>query len=442
MRFNLPGSVRIAAALMLFSMALGQQASAGEYEVVGDHEFRSSGPNPTVFAIMGTADRGYLILGNRASREIRLLKVSEKGAQEWEQILAARPKARNYPAFAIESGDRGFWIVGRVSEFEFTPEVDVDEMFYKDHERYVRTPEVPFILKVDNVGKLQWRNPLRSLSAFRGARFICGVRTSDGFVLVGTRHHSHEGQLRAGGRAQGTHPWVVKLDSKGDLLWETVLPGGPEEIFNATFALTAADCGGPYLNADGSVVFGLGIFWYPTNHKDGVPIVAPSLTPENGAYSYLAVRVDAHGKPLNQLVLRSQSPGRLLRDQTGFLAVTNPTPARLSGVRRTWLRSDLSIQRAAETTPARYSVVLRGVSQARNGGLHIVGGATSHDQTEGGLVVVHLRPQGELTGMRILLASPGGWALEGYADNPALEEIAVALRFDSTVRVVRFKYKD
>lgn len=433
-------SLRIVAALLLAQSLPPFSAGAAEYHVTGDQQFTSASPHPTVFSVKATSDRGYLILGNSGSRELRLLKVSEKGEKQWEKNFAARSKANNQPTFAIEAEDGGFWIVGRVSEFEFISDIDIDAIFLKDRRRFQSFPEIPFISKIDATGKLEWRNPIGMLEGFRSSQFVCGVKTKDGLILVGRKTHTYKDQPPPLRSRNIAHPWIVKVDLKGNPVWEVAVPGGLHETLSATL-INTRQCGGPYLNADGSIVVGMEVYWYPTYEKDGVRIVTGPGTGDKGAHSYLIMRLDAHGKQLEQTVLRNQHPGVLLKDGDAFWAITNPVPASRNGILRTWLNSNLSILKTEETKFPGYSIVLHGASIGPRKGVHLVGAFESHDERAVGWAIAHLTSSGDLVGIKPLVSRSPSWNLEGQTWNRGSEEFAVVLRRNSEVRLVQFKYK-
>jgi hypothetical protein len=414
-------------------------AALADYQIVGDSVFPSDRPEPTVSSLKAISNGGYLIVGQNRLSEVRLIKTFPSGEKQWEQVSAARVGAIYAPSFAIEADNGGYWVVGRLSELEFMSE-DKAKAALKTKTSH-QFNQVAFIAKFDSTGNLEWRQPLGLNEIFYRSRFVCGARTSDGLMLVGTKPRYYDSQPPSRASSPVIHPWVVKLDERGSLVSQTFIADDGEGLLSATVA-NARYCSGPYVDKNGSVTFGMQLNWHPTYMANGVRIVTGSGTEDKSLHSYLVARVNSDGKELARALFKNESPGFLLQDGAGFLLVTNPVPARTSGIRRTWLDQKLTVQRTAETNPPGYSLVLQAGSLGTAGAIHIVGQFSAPSEGKAGLVIVNLSPLGELKSLRAVAPRPWGWRLEGHAVGAVRDETAVVLRNDSTVRLLRFLYQD
>lgn len=427
-------------AIFLFaSCGIPVTATSGEYRVVADREYSSSDPLPTIYSMKKMSSGGYLILGNGASREMRLLRITDGGDLSWEKRVPARRYAKHRPTFAIESDDGGFWIVGAVSEFEHTPDLDIEQIFKTDRERFHRFREVPFLSKFDANGKLEWRNPIGISEVFRHSAFLCGVRADGGLVLVGTKYQVYGDQPPRGGNSIVVHPWVVKLSPKGELIWETMLISDGADLLSAIDAIYERQCAGPFTSSDGSMAFGLQVFSHPTISKEGKRIVDGPGTRDKASPGYLVTRLDWDGKELGRALLRGEASGLLIKDGAGYVAVTNPVEVfRVLGIRRTWLGSDLAINKKSDIALAPNAFALYGAAPGPADGIHLLGNFVSQGHTGWG--ITHLSAGGRLGAARAVLPRSSEWNLRGYATQSATD-VAVALYSDSVVRFVRFTYE-
>lgn len=429
-------ALRVGVAAALFGAL---NVAAGEYRVITDREFTSSKPHTPVWSLKAMSDGGYLILGNAARNEVRLIRITKSGEIEWERTVAARPLAEYRPTFAMESDDGGFWVVGLVSEFEFTPEVDIEQIFKFDRDRFHRFRRVPFLSKFDANGKLEWRNPLGKAEVFRHSVFLCGRKTEAGLLLVGTKYHFYADQPPKGGHAIVVHPWVVKLRPNGDLIWDTALAEDGSDMIS-TNGIYARQCGGPFINADGSTVFGLQVSAYPTILKEGKRIVEGAGTRDKASSAYLIARLDDKGKELGRAFLRNEASGFLIEDKSsGYVAISNPVEAfKTLGIRLTRLKPDLSIQEKLNIPMSSGAFVLYGAAPGPSGGIHLIGNFAS--PAGSGWGIAHLSGD-KLSGSRAILRESLRWNLRGYAAR-SQKDTAVALYGDSVVRFIAFAYEE
>lgn len=415
---------------------------AAGYQVLSDTSFPIDRPLALVHGLKATRDGGYLILGQAGGNELRLIKTYPSGEKDWERIVPGRRGSEQYPLFALEEDAGGYWVVGMAKELEFMPEAEAETAFRTKKPYEIKT--ISFIAKFNAAGEMESRVPLGQRENFQGSRFVCGVRTTDGIVLIGTKYVFYDKQPPHGGRRVVVHPWVVKLDAKGTLLWETLIADDGEGVFSGTtYVVNAKSCGGPYFDKGGAITFGLTLAWYPTYYNaHGVRIVTDSGTEDKAKSTYLVMALDINGKEIGRRRLDSEVRAGLLRSGSEFVVVSNPVPVDQGRIRRTLLKQDLSVVRIEETKLKDNTFLLEGSAIDKSGNLQLAGFSVGPRSGRGRAAVSYLTAEGKLVNVRTLDLGLPNWDIRAYSGGVREAETAIVLQSDATVRLLRLKYLD
>lgn len=146
----------------------------------------------TTSAMIGTPDGGYLIAritSNHTERELALLlKLDAAGQVEWQNMQGSYSENTLLMPQALGVfPDGGYLVIGKAYP-----------------------PQDAWLMKLDAQGNRQW---LKYLGAAGIDELHALVRTTDGFVLVGSASSGGSGKEDA---------WVGKIDFQGKLVWQNM----------------------------------------------------------------------------------------------------------------------------------------------------------------------------------------------------------------------------
>ena len=413
-------------------------SSAAGYQILSDTSFPSNSPDPSVQSVKATKDGGYLIVGRAGLNELRLIKTLANGTLAWERIITA-PKGRLQDAiFALDASEGGFWVIGTAKETVFMSDTKAEAALRT--KLFTQFADISYLAKFSSSGEMESRLPLGLRKKFEGSRFVCGMTMHDGIVLVGSKYVFYENQPPHSGRELLVQPWAVKLSTSGELLWETLISDYKESIFHESYFDTKS-CGGPYPGEGGTITFGLTVRRRTVQQVNGNRVVTGPGVWANAVRTYLIVQLDPRGKQVALQHIDGQILGRILPDANGFLVVSNPSPAFRGGIQRTWMGRDLKVVRTEETRPEGYSMALRGALPGFDGGIHLTGFHVVPPDERGQLAIGYLTPKGELVGMRAIATAMSGWDVRGFDSGYDKAEVAVVLKSDAMIRLLRFKYQ-
>lgn len=233
---------------------------------IGSNGTYGSSQTDAGVSIQTTHDDGYVVAGytwasstntNLGPTNYWVMKFDAARNLVWSKVYGLL--GREYPYGIYETADNGFVVVGhrRLQEGD---ELDYDGTYHDS-----------WILKLNSDGNLLWEKTFGA----RGYEIAHAVQqTKDGgYIVAGIATSYGLGSIESGlllGEAK-KNAWVMKLDQKGDSVWEYVYGGVEEEGANAV-----------------------------QETSDGHFIVAgyESSTNGNGDYNFLVLKLNASGQEL------------------------------------------------------------------------------------------------------------------------------------------------
>ncbi len=199
-----------------------------------------------------TADGGYIVAcltasadgdvtGNHGGYEAWVVKLSSGGAMQWQKCLGGTGTDDAYGI--LQANDGGYVMAGK------TASSDGDVTF-----NHGNGTDDYWVVKLDNTGNtIQWQRTFGGSSS-EAARGIQKV-PSGGYVVTGYSL-SNDGDVT--GHHGGTNKndyWILKLNSSGNLVWQTSLGGTDDDYAYAIEPTTGGGfiAGGYTYSTDGDV---------------------------------------------------------------------------------------------------------------------------------------------------------------------------------------------
>ncbi len=154
-----------------------------------------------IFALILTGDGGYAAAGIFNFGNVWVLKLDVSGNIRWQKILNSTLGEGDACNCIIQTADRGFIIAAQ----GFTP-----------CQTGNRGGRDAWIVKFDSLGNQEWEKCFGGTD-YDGARSI--IQTPDhGYIFVGYTG-SYDGDVKI----NPTQSWIVKLDSAGNIKWQSSL---------------------------------------------------------------------------------------------------------------------------------------------------------------------------------------------------------------------------
>lgn len=161
----------------------------------------------------GAASGGCGLTGNHGASDYWVVKLNNKGDILWQkQYGGSQDDVANSIAL---SADGGYFVAG------FTVSDNGDVTGNHGGMDY-------WVIKIDAAGKLIWQKSLGG----SGYDYASGIQsTADGGCIVAGSAESTDGNV-TGSHGAGDG-WVVKLDSKGNIIWQKAIGGSMSEQINS-----------------------------------------------------------------------------------------------------------------------------------------------------------------------------------------------------------------
>jgi hypothetical protein len=144
-----------------------------------------------VDSIQQTSDQGFIVTGTSFGAWV--MKANFAGQPEWERVYTATVYQNAYGMLSLQTSDHGYLVMGGVSS---------------------STGKVPWLIKLDNRGLVQWS---RIYGGHTEDRFSWVQQTSDNGYIVAGNTGPINGHLFNG--------WVLKLSSEGSITWQEAFIG-------------------------------------------------------------------------------------------------------------------------------------------------------------------------------------------------------------------------
>jgi len=170
-------------------------------------------------SVQQTTDNGYILCGstdssdgdvteNKGKLDFWIVKLSQNGALQWQKTYGG--SLEDYANSAKQTLDGGYIVVGAVASD------DGDITDSRGNVDY-------WILKLDATGNVQWQKAYGS-EAFDVAENVL-LTPDHGYVIAGFVGFRNSGDVIGHNELGLFDYWVIKIDSLGALLWQTVIGG-------------------------------------------------------------------------------------------------------------------------------------------------------------------------------------------------------------------------
>jgi hypothetical protein len=227
-------------------------------------------------SIKATTDGGCIIGGasqsdtsavkaehNIGVSDFWVIKLNSSGTVEWENTIGGT--GTDDLNSILQMPDNGYILAGRSSS-PISADKSIDSIGSTDF----------WIVKTDSLGNIQWQSvyggsDLESLHDIQ--------KTSDGFIMDGITLSPASGN-KTEGNFSGDDPWVLKIDSLGNIQWQDNIGATSGDFCESVAATT-----------DGGCIVGC---WANTG------IAGDKTVPSNGNDDYWIIRYDANGNILWQ----------------------------------------------------------------------------------------------------------------------------------------------
>lgn len=168
--------------------------------------------NEDLVALAQAAGGGYLIAGTSDS-DSRVVKTDARGNVEWNHVYGGQGKDILKTLTPVEDG--GFLLGGYTDSKARSGRGSRSEGDF-DY----------WIIRVDSAGNTIWE---RNLGGSSNDFLTCMSSTGDGGFLAGGYSCSESSSYKHDGSFGGYDFWVVCLNGRGEILWETTLGGSLDE---------------------------------------------------------------------------------------------------------------------------------------------------------------------------------------------------------------------
>ncbi len=183
--------------------------------------------NDLAASVIQTSDDGYMIAGTTSSygaggSDVWLVKTNSKGNWLWDKTFGG--KGDDLAASVIQTFDGGYIIAGTTSS-------------------YGAGGSDVWLIKTDHKGNWLWDKPFGGKGKDSAASVI--QTSDDGYIIAGTSSSYGAGNSDA---------WLIKTDSRGNLLWDKAIGGKDND--SATAVQQTSDNG--YIIAGTTSSYGAG----------------------------------------------------------------------------------------------------------------------------------------------------------------------------------------
>ncbi|MBT9150259.1 MAG: hypothetical protein DDT40_00427 [candidate division WS2 bacterium] len=251
-------------------------------------------------SIEQTTDGGYIVAGYTRSSiahkpsDVYILRLDSKGDLLWEKTFGGKSSVN---AYSIQQTTDGGYIVAGSTTSSSTGMADV------------------YILRLDANGILLWEKTYGRLDWAETAYSI--QQTTDGGYVVAGSRMSHDSE-------EGKDTYILKLDSKGDLIWEKTFDFRWEDTL---YSIQQTTDGGYIAAGYTLVLLGTpemyilrldsrgGLLWQRTFSGDGWSIARSIQQATDGGYVVAGYTAPLKGGPPDVHILKLNSRGETLQNR-------------------------------------------------------------------------------------------------------------------------------
>lgn len=252
-----------------------------------------------VKAVVQTKDGGYIIGGSSASPislkvrkgdtdpygkrhdnlgglDFWIIKLDSKGKVAWQRTLGGQ-----YTDIleSIEPTNDGGFIVGGYTNSPSSTDKALDGFGEGDY----------WVLKLDKNGDTEWQ---QVLGGEQDDHIACVTQANDGgYILAGNSASAATGNKSRSNKS-GTDFWVVKLDEKGEILWQRTYNTGKVDVLTSLVE-----------NKDSTILLG----GYAQSEVTGHAVKKD----KNEINDYIAIKISAEGEELWKQTVGSNGEDRL-----------------------------------------------------------------------------------------------------------------------------------
>lgn len=180
-------------------------------------------------SIIQTRDGGYLVGGSSSSNvsgdktdnskgslDYWIVKLSGEGKIEWQKSYGGTQM--DILKSIIQTSDDGY-LLGGNSNSKISSDKTKDNIGENDF----------WILKINDKGDIEWE---KTIGGDKDEYLSTMIKTFDGmFILAGSSNSGISGIKTVG--SKGTDFWILKIDDKGELIWQNVYNYGETDVLSS-----------------------------------------------------------------------------------------------------------------------------------------------------------------------------------------------------------------
>jgi len=384
----------LGALLLVFSCAVEPASSVG-YQVQWDRSLVSNSYQ-IPRALIRTSDGGYAVAGYGSVALVHggvgaktgfwTVKLDRDGNVRWQRAFAAeQPKRDEEGSTLTEARDGGLLVFGTTDSDSLAGR----PMGETSYPRSPSTSQIGFVIKYSGDGNLLWKKALRTADDKPSDWFYAAAAVDGGYFVVGKAAVRYSDPTSPSGRNRAWTLRVVKIDERGDVVWDRLVPDDEFSIREESVSRKIAP------TADGGLLVAIGPAddHYRNAKKMKIVSDAGEVIGEASFQQIVLFKLDREGR----VVKRSEFPAA-----TEHLAFgANASGYIVAGYGKllwyAFFDNDLNLKWKKAVTRA---MRIDSFYPAPDGGFYAAGSTSQ-------LAIGHISPSGELR-ERTVSSMPGG----------------------------------
>jgi hypothetical protein len=353
------------------------------------------------------------------------MKIGRNFEKEWEQYLRGSDLVHEANT-VISTSDGGALIAGHT----YLPD------------RPGRSIDAPFATRIDGAGNVLWTREYGTRQWMTGmGRLACGVQIDGGVLLVGMKSKLWADQPTNTGTALGKELWVIKLNDKGGVLWETSIAVDGDELV-APLQLRQAECSIHRPDDQGNVAFAISFQAGSSIVRDGKRIVVGPEIKHEERHRILVFKFDAEGKELARARLRDATRPRLFKTANGYVVIDSSLLRSQRGVRQTTLDRDLKVLSQRIVGDSRSYFSMETALADGEGGFHLAGYRVFPPAARGRVAIAYLNENGEIVAEKTFGLWLPSWEPVALVTGDSPAELVLLQRGEDgyDIRLMKLRY--